>query len=46
VHEVVDVDLPAELDQLATKQLPRFGELRSRVLSSLRAPEPTAVLPG
>ncbi|MGI8680692.1 MAG: ABC transporter ATP-binding protein [Mycobacteriales bacterium] len=43
VHEVVDVDLPTERDQLATKRLPRFGELRSRVLSSLRAPEPAAV---
>ncbi|GAA1326543.1 ABC transporter ATP-binding protein [Pseudonocardia xinjiangensis] len=45
VHEVVEIDLPAERDQLATKQLPRFGELRSHVLSSLRAPDP-AVLPG
>jgi NitT/TauT family transport system ATP-binding protein len=42
VHEVVEVDLPAERDQLGTKQLPRFGELRSRVLSSLRAPDPAA----
>jgi NitT/TauT family transport system ATP-binding protein len=39
VHEVVEVDLPAERDQLITKQLPRFAELRSRVLSSLRAPD-------
>jgi NitT/TauT family transport system ATP-binding protein len=46
VHEVVEIDLPTERDQLATKQLPRFGELRSRVLSSLRTPDPTAVLPG
>jgi NitT/TauT family transport system ATP-binding protein len=38
VHEVVEIDLPAERDQLTTKQLPRFGELRTRVLSSLRAP--------
>jgi NitT/TauT family transport system ATP-binding protein len=38
VHEVVEVDLPAERDQLVTKSLPRFGELRSRVLSSLRTP--------
>ena len=38
VHEVVEVDLPAERDQLATKQLLRFGELRSRVLESLRSP--------
>ena len=49
VHEIVEVDLPAERDQLATKQLPRFGELRSRVLSSLRSPQATdspSVLPG
>ncbi|MCH6164495.1 ABC transporter ATP-binding protein (plasmid) [Pseudonocardia alaniniphila] len=49
VHEIVEVDLPAERDQLATKQLPRFGELRSHVLSSLRSPQAAdtpSVLPG
>jgi NitT/TauT family transport system ATP-binding protein len=49
VHEIVEVDLPAERDQLATKQLSRFGELRSRVLSSLRSPQTTdtpSALPG
>jgi NitT/TauT family transport system ATP-binding protein len=49
VHEIVEVGLPAERDQLATKQLPRFGELRSRVLSSLRSPQGAdtpSVLPG
>jgi NitT/TauT family transport system ATP-binding protein len=39
VFEAIDVDLPAERDQMATKQLPRFGELRSRVLASLRTPD-------
>ncbi|MGH8867769.1 MAG: ABC transporter ATP-binding protein [Actinomycetes bacterium] len=45
VHEVVEIDLPAERDQLTTKRLPGFGELRSRVLSSLRAPDPAGVNP-
>jgi NitT/TauT family transport system ATP-binding protein len=45
VHEVVEIDLPAERDQLSTKRLPGFGELRTRVLSSLRAPDPAGVNP-
>jgi NitT/TauT family transport system ATP-binding protein len=40
VREVVDIDLPVERDQLTTKQLRRFGELRARVLESLRHPTP------
>jgi NitT/TauT family transport system ATP-binding protein len=45
VHEVVEIDLPADRDQLSTKRLPGFGELRTRVLSSLRAPDPAGVNP-
>ena len=40
VREVVDIDLPVERDQLTTKQLRRFAELRARVLESLRHPTP------
>jgi NitT/TauT family transport system ATP-binding protein len=45
VHEVVEIDLPPDRDQLSTKRLPGFGELRTRVLSSLRAPDPAGVNP-
>ena len=36
VLEVIDVDLPAEREQIATRALPRFAELRTRTLSLIR----------
>jgi NitT/TauT family transport system ATP-binding protein len=37
VKETVVVDLPRPRDQLATKALPRFAELRARVFASIKA---------
>ncbi|GHD05975.1 ABC transporter ATP-binding protein [Zhihengliuella salsuginis] len=36
VLEVIDVDLPGERDQITTRALPEFAELRSRTLSLIR----------
>jgi NitT/TauT family transport system ATP-binding protein len=36
VLEIVDVDLPRDRDQVETKSLPRFSELRTHVLSLVR----------
>lgn len=36
VREIVDIDLPADRDQISTKALPRFVELRSTVFSLIR----------
>ncbi|WP_231366290.1 ABC transporter ATP-binding protein [Zhihengliuella flava] len=36
VLEVIDVDLPGQRDQIATRSLPEFAELRSRTLSLIR----------
>jgi NitT/TauT family transport system ATP-binding protein len=43
VRQVVDVNLGADRDQLATKSLPEFVELRNTVLTAVRRPvgEPT-----
>lgn len=37
VQEVVTVDLPRPRDQLQTKELPRFGQLRSHIYRSIAA---------
>jgi NitT/TauT family transport system ATP-binding protein len=37
VKETVDVDLPRPRDQIATKALPAFAELRGRIFASVRA---------
>lgn len=36
VLEVIDVDLPAEREQIGTRALPAFAELRTRTLSLIR----------
>lgn len=36
VSEVVDVDLPSPRDQISTKALPAFGELRAEVLTRIQ----------
>ncbi len=36
ITTVVDIDLPPERDQLATKELPRFSQLRSEVFAEIR----------
>lgn len=36
VQEVLDVDLPAERDQIATKELPAFAHLRSHVYRAIK----------
>ena len=42
VQETLEVDLPAERDQLETKELPEFARLRAHVYRSIkRAPEST-----
>lgn len=41
VQSIVEVDLPGPRDQDATKQDPRFAELRSQVLSMVRGPAST-----
>ncbi len=42
VQETLDVDLPAERDQLETKELPEFARLRAHVYRSIkRTPEST-----
>ena len=41
VREELTVDLPAERDQLATKALPEFNEIRSHVYNLIRrTPQP------
>ncbi|MGC5626957.1 ABC transporter ATP-binding protein [Georgenia sp. Z1344] len=44
IGTIVDIDLPADRDQIRTKALPRFAELRARVFSEIRelvtAPQP------
>ncbi|MFF0578257.1 ABC transporter ATP-binding protein [Streptosporangium saharense] len=42
VSAVVDIPLPAPRSQTATKEDPRFGRLRHRVLDLVRRPEPAA----
>jgi NitT/TauT family transport system ATP-binding protein len=42
VGEIIDVDLPAERDQLTTKSLPAFIALRARVLEAVRCAKGTA----
>jgi len=37
VAELIDVDLPADRDQVATKSLPEFIALRTRVLQAVRS---------
>ena len=41
----IDVDLPRPRDQIATKQLPRFVELRADVARLIRRPLPTDAVP-
>jgi NitT/TauT family transport system ATP-binding protein len=36
VQEVLDVDLPAERDQVETKELPEFARLRAHVYRSIK----------
>ena len=36
VRQVIDIDLPGERDQLSTKELPRYAQLRSQVLQLIR----------
>ena len=36
VSEIVDVDLPSPRDQISTKALPAFGELRAEVLTRIQ----------
>lgn len=36
VLDTVEIDLGAERDQVATKSLPQFGELRGRILNQIR----------
>jgi len=36
ITTVVDIDLPRERDQIATKELPRFSQLRSEVFAEIR----------
>ena len=36
ITHVLDIDLPAERDQIATKQLPRFATLRAEVFAEIR----------
>lgn len=42
VKEIIDVDLPRPRDQVATKELPEFAQLRSQVLRLIRAEKPNA----
>jgi NitT/TauT family transport system ATP-binding protein len=42
VHEEIAIDLPGERDQLQTKALPRFAQLRARVLRMIRTDGGTA----
>jgi NitT/TauT family transport system ATP-binding protein len=42
VVDDLPIDLGPERDQIATRALPRFAELRSRVLQEIRAPRSTA----
>jgi NitT/TauT family transport system ATP-binding protein len=42
VVDTVDVDLGAERDQIATRALPRFAALRTRVLTEIRGGRPAA----
>jgi len=37
LDEIIDVDLPAPRDQIATKSLPRFADLRAQVFSLIKA---------
>jgi NitT/TauT family transport system ATP-binding protein len=36
VRDVVNIDLPAERDQLTTRSLPRFTELRTHVYGQIQ----------
>ncbi|PYG01761.1 NitT/TauT family transport system ATP-binding protein [Georgenia satyanarayanai] len=36
ITTVVDIDLPRQRDQIATKELPRFSQLRSEVFAEIR----------
>jgi NitT/TauT family transport system ATP-binding protein len=45
VYEVLDIDLPAPRDQVATKELPEFAHLRAHVWRSIKRPEPTSAVP-
>jgi NitT/TauT family transport system ATP-binding protein len=36
VQDIVEVDLPADRDQITTKELPEFGHLRARVYRQIR----------
>ena len=36
ITKVVDIDLPAERDQIRTKELPRFSALRSQIFAEIR----------
>jgi NitT/TauT family transport system ATP-binding protein len=55
VGEILDVDLPRPRDQVATKELPRFAELRAHVYTAMKRPgapelrppvDPVAPAPG
>jgi NitT/TauT family transport system ATP-binding protein len=43
VQEVLDVPLPRPRDQVATKELPEFTQLRAHVWRSIKRPEPAPV---
>jgi NitT/TauT family transport system ATP-binding protein len=45
VREVLDVPLPQPRDQVATKQLPEFAQLRAHVWRSIKRPEQTPSVP-
>jgi NitT/TauT family transport system ATP-binding protein len=46
VYEVLDVDLPAARDQVMTKELPEFAQLRAHVWRSIKRPDAAAVAAG
>jgi NitT/TauT family transport system ATP-binding protein len=39
VYEVLDIDLPAPRDQVLTKELPEFAQLRAHVWRSIKRPD-------
>jgi NitT/TauT family transport system ATP-binding protein len=45
VREVLDVPLPQPRDQVATKQLPEFAQLRAHVWRSIKRPEQAPSVP-
>lgn len=46
VRAIVDIDLPRDRDQVATKSEPRFAEHRRDILNMIRRPKPVALAKG